>query len=139
MHDKVMGRTQTSFTEVSAQSLSADDRHGKIIGRTQTGLIEVYAQSLSADCDLDIWPSNMVLVHDTSSFNDNHFAKLFSNPFMHSKLMGRTQTSFTEVSAQSLSADCDRDLCPSNMVFVRDTLSCHYDHLCQIIFRSHHA
>ena len=36
-------------------------------------------------------------------------AKLFLNPTMHNKVMGRTQTGFTEVYAQSLSADCDLD------------------------------
>ena len=34
-------------------------------------------------------------------------AKLFSNPNMHNKVLGRTQTGFTEDYAQSLSADCD--------------------------------
>ena len=37
-------------------------------------------------------------------------AKLFSNPTMHNIVMGRTQTGFTEVYAQSLSADCDLGL-----------------------------
>ena len=37
-------------------------------------------------------------------------AKLFLNPTMHNKGMGRTRTGFTEVYAQSLSADCDLDL-----------------------------
>ena len=37
-------------------------------------------------------------------------AILFLNPTTHNKVMGRTQTGFTEVYAQSLSADCDLDL-----------------------------
>ena len=37
-------------------------------------------------------------------------AKLFSYLTMHNKTMGRTRTGFTEVSAQSLSMDCDLDL-----------------------------
>ena len=37
-------------------------------------------------------------------------AKLFSNPTMHNTVMGQTQTGFTEVYAQSLSADSDLDL-----------------------------
>ena len=37
-------------------------------------------------------------------------AKLFSNPTMHNKVMGRTRTGSTEVYAQSLSEDCDLDL-----------------------------
>ena len=47
--------------------------------------------------------------------------------------MSRSRTGFTEVYAQSLSADWDLDLQPSDMVFVHDTLSCHDDHLSQII------
>ena len=37
-------------------------------------------------------------------------AKLFSNPTVHNKVIGGTQTGFTEVYAKSLSADCDLDL-----------------------------
>ena len=37
-------------------------------------------------------------------------AKLFSNPTKHNKVMGQTRTGFTEVFAQSLSADRDLDL-----------------------------
>ena len=37
-------------------------------------------------------------------------ANLFLNPTMHNKVMGRTRTGFTEVYAQSLSADYDLDL-----------------------------
>ena len=58
---------------------------------------------------------------------------------MHNKVMDRTRTGFTEVYAQSLSADCVLDLWPSDMVLVRDTWSYHDDHLCQIIFKSHHV
>ena len=45
----------------------------------------------------------------------------------------------TEVYAQSLSADCDLDLWPSNMVLVCNTYSCHDDRLCQIVFKSYHV
>ena len=38
------------------------------------------------------------------------FTKLFSNPTMHNKVMGLTRPGFTEVYAQSLSANCDLDL-----------------------------
>ena len=71
----------------------------------------------------------MVFVCDTLSCHDDQFAVLFLNPTMHNKVMSRTRTGYTEVSAQSLSADCDLDL------LVRDTSSCH-DHLYQIIFKS---
>ena len=66
-------------------------------------------------------------------------AKLFSTPTMHDIVIGQTETGFTEVYAQSLSADCDLERLPSDMVFVRDISSCHDDHLCQIIFKSYHA
>ena len=58
---------------------------------------------------------------------------------MHNKIMGRTQTGFTEVYVQSLSADCDLDLWPRGMVLVRHTSSCHDDRLRQIMFKFHHA
>ena len=103
--------------------------HNKLMGQTRTCFTEVYVQSLSADCDLDLWPSDMVFVCDTLSCHDDQFAVLFLNPTMHNKVMSRTRTGYTEVSAQSLSADCDLDL------LVRDTSSCH-DHLYQIIFKS---
>ena len=74
--------------------------HNKVIGRIRTGFPEVYAQSLGADCNLDLQPSGMVLVCDTSSCHDYH-AKLFANPTMHNKDMGRTQTGFIEACAQS--------------------------------------
>ena len=81
----------------------------------------------------------MVLVCDTSSYHDNHLCQIILNPTMHFKVMGRTRTGFTEVYAQSLSADCDFELWPNDMVLVRDTSSCHNDHLCQIIFKSYHV
>ena len=61
-------------------------------------------------------------------------AKLFLNPSMHDKVMGRKRTGFTEF-YQSLSADYDLDLLPSDMVFRRDTLSCHDNHFCQNYFQ----
>ena len=58
---------------------------------------------------------------------------------MHKKVIGRARTGFTEVYAQSLSADCDLDLWPSDMVLICDTSFCHDDYLCRIIFKSHHV
>ena len=60
-------------------------------------------------------------------------AKLFLIPIMHNKNIGQTRTGFIEVYAQSLSADSDLDLGPSDMILVRDTLSCRDYNLCQII------
>ena len=57
-------------------------------------------------------------------------AILFSNPTIHNKVMGRTRTGFTEAYAKCLSADCDLDLKPSDMVYIRDTSTCHDDYLC---------
>ena len=118
--------------------------HKKVMVRTQTGCTEVYAQSLSAESDLDLWPSKMVLVRDTSSCHD--WWSYVRNYFQIPTCMGWTRSGFTEVYAQSLSADRDLDLWPSKMVLVCDTSSCHDDlvivlscHLCQIIFKSHHV
>ena len=66
-------------------------------------------------------------------------AKLLLNLTMHNEVMGRTRTGSTEVYAQSLSVDCDLDRRPSDMILVCYTLSCYDDHLCQIIFKSHHV
>ena len=57
---------------------------------------------------------------------------------MHNKVMGRTRK-VSLVYAQSLNADCALDLWSSDMVLIHDILSCHDDHLCQIIFKSHHV
>ena len=124
---------------ICAKLFSNPTMHNKVMGQTRTGSTEVYAQSLSADCDLNLWPSDMVLVSNTCLVIMIIYAKLFSNSNMHNKVMGRTRTGSLEVYAQSLSADCDLNLWPSDMVLVRDTLSCHDDHLCQIIFKSHYA
>ena len=66
-------------------------------------------------------------------------AKLFLNPTMHNKVMGRTRTGFTEVYAQSLCVDCDLGPRLSDMILVGDMSSCHDNHLCQIIFKSYNA
>ena len=84
--------------------------HNKVMDRTQTGFTEVYPQSLSADCDLDLLPSDMVLVCDTSSCHDEYLCHIIFKFHMHNKLMSWTRKDFTEVYAQSISADCDLDL-----------------------------
>ena len=53
---------------------------------------------------------------------------------MHNKVTGRTQTGFTEVYEHSLSADFDLE---NNMAQMTHLF--HDDHLCQIIFKSHHV
>ena len=55
------------------------------------------------------------------------------------KVISRTRTGFTEAYAQTVSADCEFDLRRSNMVLAQDVLSCLADHLCLIIFKSHHV
>ena len=57
---------------------------------------------------------------------------------MQYKVMGRTQNSFTGAYAQRLSANCDLNLKPSDMVLARYT-SYHDYYVCQIIFKSHDA
>ena len=48
--------------------------------------------------------------------------------------VGQEQVSLKPICTK-LSADCDLDLLPSDMVFVRDIASCHVDHMSQIIFK----
>ena len=38
--------------------------------------LDAYAQTVSVDSDLDIWPSDMVLTHNTSSSRDDHFCQI---------------------------------------------------------------
>ena len=70
--------------------------HNKVMSGTRTGFTEVYAQSLSADCDLDLccnlglWHSDMVI--DCSMMII--CAKLFLNSDMPNKVMsGHEQVS----------------------------------------------
>ena len=113
--------------------------HNKVMGQTGTGFTEVYAQSLSANCDLDLKLASWFLFMTHCLVMIIICAKLFSIPTMYNEVMGWTRTGFTEVYAQSFSADYDLDLYPRDMVLVCYTLSCHDDHLCQIIFKSHNA
>ena len=52
---------------ICAKLFSNPTMQNNVMGRTRTGFTEVYAQSFRADYDLDLWPSDMVLVCDTLS------------------------------------------------------------------------
>ena len=65
---------------------------------------------LSADCDLNFDLATLILFTTHCLVMIIICAKLFLNSNVHNKVMGRTRTGFTEVYAQSLSADCDLDL-----------------------------
>ena len=106
------------------------------MGRTRTGFTEVYAQSLTTDCDLTFDITTWFLFATHCLVMIIVCAELFLNPTMLNKVMGRIRTGFSEVYAQSLSADCDLDLWPSDMVLVRGTSSCHDNHFWPIIFKS---
>ena len=82
----------------------------KLMGRTRIGFTEAYAQSLSADRDLDLNLATWFLFATHYLVMIIFCSKLYLNPTMHNKVMGRTRTGFTEVYAQSLSANCDLDL-----------------------------
>ena len=45
-------------------------------GQMRTGFTEIYAQSLRADCDIDLWSTDMVLVHDTLFCHDDHLYQI---------------------------------------------------------------
>ena len=124
---------------ICAKLFSNPTMLNKVMGRTQTGFTEVYAQSLSVDVTLTSELGTWSLFTTYRLVMMIICAKLFSNPTMHNKFMGQTWTGFTAVYVQSLSADCDLDLWPGDMVFVCDTLFCHDNHLRQIIFKSHYA
>ena len=85
-------------------------QHRSSYGQTQTGFTEIYAQSLSADCDIDLWPNDMVLVHDTLFCHDDHLYQPIFRIHHAWQSMVLTWTSFTEAYAQCLRADCDLDL-----------------------------
>ena len=68
----------------------------------------VYAQNLSVNCDLDLATWFLFATHCLAMMII--CAKLFLNPTMHYKVMGRTRTGLIEVLRQSLSANCDLDL-----------------------------
>ena len=58
--------------------------HNKVMGWTRTGFTEVYAQSLSADCDLDL--GTWFLFATNGHVMMSICAKLFSNPLNVTKL-----------------------------------------------------
>ena len=93
---------------ICAKLFSNPTMHNKDMGRTRTGFTEVYAQTYSADCDLDL--ATWFLFATCHLVMMIICAYLFSNPTINNKVTGRTRTGFTEVYAQSLSADCDLDL-----------------------------
>ena len=109
----------------------------KVMTWIQQAFIVVCERKLRTDYDPDLRASDIVF------FIVNHCLvmmiicpKLFINPTMHDKIMAPTLTCFTEAYEQSLSATLTSD--PSNMVLIHNTSSCFDDHLCQIIFKSHH-
>ena len=109
--------------------------HDKIIARTRTGFIEVYAivQEWTVTFTLNL--ATWFLFETYCLIMIIICAILFSNPTMHNKVMGPKRTAFTEVYAQSLSADCNLDLRPHDMILVCNTSSCHADHLCKKYFQ----
>ena len=75
--------------------------HNKVMGRTRTGFTEVYAQSLSETVtltfDLVTWflfATHLLVIMIICAI-------LFSNLTMHNKVMGLTRTGLTEVYAKS--------------------------------------
>ena len=46
-----------------------------VMGRRGTGFTQADAQSLNVDCNLDLWPSGMVLVRNTLSSHDDHWCQ----------------------------------------------------------------
>ena len=85
--------------------------HDKVImGWAQTGFTEAYGQSLEQTVTLTFDLATRFLFPTHCLVMKIICAKLFSNPIMHQKVIGWTQTEVTEAYAQSLSADNDLDL-----------------------------
>ena len=82
--------------------------HDKVMSRTRTGFTEVYAQSLSVVLTFDLATWFLFATHCLVMLFI--CAKLLSNLTLHNKVMGRTGTGTTEVYAQSLRVNCDLDL-----------------------------
>ena len=74
--------------------------YDKVMGRTRTCFTEAYAQSSSADCDLDIYLTTSFLhaTHRVAMLVIG--AKQFLNPTTQYKVMGQTQTVFTEAKCE---------------------------------------
>ena len=90
--------------------------------------ITAFEQSLSMVYDLELWACDMIFVCNTSSCHDNHLCHIIYKSQHRWPSYGQIQTGLCEIYAQSLSADCDIDLWPNNMVLVHDILFCHDDH-----------
>ena len=81
----------------------------------------------------------MIFVFNTSSCHYYHLCHIIYKSQHRWTSYAQTRTGFTEIYAQSLSADWYIDLWCNDTVLVHDTLFCHDDHLYQLIFKSHHA
>ena len=103
-------------------------------GSDMNSFTKANAQSLSGHCDLDLWPSNMVLVCNTLFCHDAYLCHIIfkSHQAWQSYGLDRNRNRF-HWRIWSFSADCDLDLWSSNMVFIYDKLSCHDYPMCQLI------
>ena len=82
-------------------------------------------------CDLDLWPTGMVLVCVTPSSHGKHVCQVISkypNAWPNNSL---DMKCWRLILTNNLK--CDLDLWPTDMVLVRITPSCHGEHLCQVI------
>ena len=79
---------------ICAKLFSNPMMHNKVMGWTGTGFTDVYAQSLSADVTLT-FDLALRILFATHCLVMIICAKLFSNPTTHNKVMGRTRTGFT--------------------------------------------
>ena len=91
-----------------------------------------YAQRFRANRDLDLWPSDMVLACDTSSCHVYNLCQIIFKSHNAIQSFGPDTKRFQRNLCTKLSANCDLDLWPSDMILARDTSSCHGYHLCQL-------
>ena len=89
--------------------------------------------------DLDLWPTDMTLVRDTSSLYGWHFCTVYWNSFIIQQSY-RPDTNTTPYSMFFNTADLVMtfDLWPTDMTLARDTSSLHGWHLCIVILKFIH-
>ena len=71
---------------------------------------QIYAQSLSADCGIDLWPNDMILLHDTLFCHDDHLYQIIFKSHHAWQSYGSDMNKLHLGYAQCLRTDCDLDL-----------------------------
>ena len=82
----------TNLCQIIFKSHHAWQNYGLGINRFHWSL----NKNLSADFELDLWPTNLVFIYNTSSYHDDHLCQIMLNLTMHDKVVGQSKTGFNE-------------------------------------------